>query len=32
VDGVASAQTWADLYFWDNQYFNGVSYYCNGTR
>jgi len=32
VDGVAGPQTWADLYFWDNQYFNGTSYYCNGTR
>ncbi|OLE27168.1 MAG: hypothetical protein AUG49_06080 [Catenulispora sp. 13_1_20CM_3_70_7] len=32
VDGVAGTQTWADLYFWDNQYFNGVAYYCNGTR
>ena len=32
VNGVANQQTWADLYFWDAQYFNGVSYYCNGTR
>ena len=32
VDGVAGPQTWADLYFWDNQYFNGTAYYCNGTR
>jgi hypothetical protein len=32
VDGVAGPQTWADLYFWDNQEFNGTSYYCNGTR
>jgi peptidoglycan hydrolase-like protein with peptidoglycan-binding domain len=32
VDGQAGPQTWADLYFWDNQYFNNVSYYCNGTR
>ncbi|MEY9929463.1 hypothetical protein ABH926_004103 [Catenulispora sp. GP43] len=32
VDGDAGPQTWADLYFWDNQYFNGTAYYCNGTR
>ena len=32
VNTIASSQTWADLYFWDNQYFNGVAYYCNGTR
>ncbi|NUR72421.1 MAG: peptidoglycan-binding protein [Hamadaea sp.] len=32
LDGVAGVQTWADLYFWDNQYFNNVAYYCNGTR
>ena len=32
TSGVVDAQTWADLYFWDNQYFGGVSYYCNGTR
>ncbi|NUR62545.1 MAG: hypothetical protein HOV87_28395 [Catenulispora sp.] len=32
LDGVAGPQTWADLYFWDNQYFNNVAYYCNGTR
>ena len=32
VDGVAGPQTWADLYFWDNQSYNGTYYYCNGTR
>jgi hypothetical protein len=32
LDGVASRQTWADLYFWDDQYVKGVAYYCNGTR
>jgi hypothetical protein len=32
TDGVVGQQTWSDLYFWDGQYYNGVSYYCNGTR
>jgi hypothetical protein len=32
VGAAVGPATWADLYFWDNQNFNGVSYYCNGTR
>lgn len=29
---VAGPETWADLYFWDHQRYNGIWYYCNGTR
>jgi hypothetical protein len=32
LDGQAGPQSWTDLYFWDNQYFGGDAYSCNGFR